>query len=248
MVTIVNNESVFLPIWLAYYSRFFEPSNIYVLDNDTTDGSTDGDGFVRIQVASDRVDHIWMRETVETMQRELLNTYDVVLVTDVDEIVTPVPEWGDLGEYIDGFAEEWVNCLGYELLHMRDVEEPLRTDLPILDQRHWWFVNDGYNKAALASVPMRWQTGFHGRADWQGKFDPDLRLIHLHRMDYEICLARHRIRSRRSWAERDERESWAAHNRITEEAEFERWFYEDSCFDGIQLIPEPMRDTWRGLF
>ena len=36
----------------GYYSRFFAPEDIYVLDNDTSDGSTDRDGFVRIPVAT----------------------------------------------------------------------------------------------------------------------------------------------------------------------------------------------------
>ena len=44
VVTMVHNESVFLPIWLRYYSRFFAPEDIYVLDNDSTDGSTDRGG------------------------------------------------------------------------------------------------------------------------------------------------------------------------------------------------------------
>ena len=248
MITIVHDEPVFLPIWKSYYSRFFAPDDIYVLDNDTSDGSTDRDGFVRIPVTSQRVDHTWMRETVEELQHELLDTYDVVLVTDVDEIVAPVPEWGDLGEYIDGFGEEWVNCLGYEMLHMRDSEPTLRLGAPIMDQRRWWFPNDGYNKASLATAPVEWRTGFHGRADWQAKFDPDLRLIHLHRVDYDICQERHRTRLRRPWAEQDERESWAMHNRITEDEAFERWFYEDSCFSGIAIRPEEVRSSWRGLF
>ena len=246
-ITMVHNEAVFLPIWLDYYSRFFESPDIYVLDHHTTDGSTDRDGFVKIPMTSNRFDNTWRRETVQGLQHELLDTYDVVLVTDVDEIVSPVPEWGDLGEYIDGFGEEWVNCLGYELLHMREREEPLRADGPILAQRHWWFANDGYDKAALTAVPMTWRPGFHGRADWQAKFDPDLRLIHLHRMDYEICRERHRIRSRRPWAERDQRESWGVQNRITEDKEFERWFYEDSSCVGVEIRPERVRDSWRGL-
>ena len=41
VVTIVHNEPVFLPIWLGYYSRFFAAEDIYVLDNESTDGSTD---------------------------------------------------------------------------------------------------------------------------------------------------------------------------------------------------------------
>src|SRR6185503_134162 len=60
VITMVHDEAVFLPIWLRYYSRFFAPGDIYVLDNETSDGSTAAGGFVRIPVAHDRVDHTWM--------------------------------------------------------------------------------------------------------------------------------------------------------------------------------------------
>ena len=126
----VHNEPVFLPIWLGYYSRFFDPPNIYVFDNESDDGSTDRDGFVRMPVRHNRVDHTWMLRTIQDFQHELLDRYDVVLVTDVDEIVAPDPRWGTLGEYLDRFDEEWVNCLGYELLHVREEEPPLRLDRP----------------------------------------------------------------------------------------------------------------------
>jgi hypothetical protein len=248
VITMVHNEPVFLPIWLRYYSRFFAPEDIYVLDNESTDGSTRTDGFVRVPVVHDRVDHTWMVRTIEELQHELLDRRDVVLVCDVDEIVAPVPELGTLGQYLDRFDEEWVNCLGYELLHMKDREAPLRVDEPILDQRRYWFFNGAYDKAALATVPMTWRPGFHGRTDFHFNPDPDLRLIHLHRMDYGICLERHRTRERRPWAEEDAREGWAVHNRITAEAEFERWFYEDSCFDGFEIRPEEIPPSWRGVF
>jgi hypothetical protein len=249
VITMVHNEPVFLPLWLRYYSRWFEPDDVYVLDNETDDGSTDRPGFVRIPVEHEHVDHTWMVRTIERLQHELLDGgYDMVLVTDVDEIVTPVPEWGTLGDYLDRFDEEWVNCLGYELLHMRDSEPPLDLARPILDQREHWFPNDGYSKAALATVPMTWRPGFHGRADYQFNMDPDLRLIHLHRMDYDICLARHRTRNRKPWADEDADRGWAVHNRIVDEAEFARWFYEDSSFEGLEIRTERMRPSWRGVF
>jgi hypothetical protein len=248
IITMVHNEPVFLPIWLAYYGRYFAPEDIYVLDNDTTDGSTDRDGFVRIPVTHETVDHPWMVRTVEELQHELIGRYDVTVVTDVDEIISPVPEWGDLGEYLDVFSEPWVNCLGYELLHMRDLEPPLDLSRPVLDQRRHWFVNGAYDKAAIAAEPMSWRTGFHGRSDFHYKLDPDLRLIHLHRMDFELCRARHAVRSRKAWAAEDERRGWAGHNRIVEEDPFARWFYEDSCVEGLPVRPEEMRASWRGRF
>ena len=77
-----------------------------MLDNQSTDGSTRGGGFVSVPAERARVDHTWMARRLEELQHELLEQYDVVVVTDVDELVAPVPEWGDLGEYLDHFSEE----------------------------------------------------------------------------------------------------------------------------------------------
>ncbi len=248
LITIVHSEPVFLPIWLRYYSQFFGSEDIYVLDNESSDDSIRDGGFVRIPVPHDTVDHSWMVRTVEELQHELVARYDVVLVTDVDEIVAPAPTHGTLGDYLDRFDEEWVNCLGYEVLHMKETEPPLCLDRPILAQRGHWFFNDAYDKAALATVPMSWRPGFHGRSDFHFNVDPDLRLIHLHRMDYDVCLRRHRARSRRPWAELDARERWAVHNQIVDETEFHRWFYEDSCFDALEIVPERIPAAWRVVF
>jgi hypothetical protein len=249
VLTMVHNEPVFLPIWLRYYSRFFGPEDIHVLDHDTTDGSTDRDGFVRIPVSHGSVDHTWMVRTIEHHQWELLDSYDVVLVTDVDEIVAPRPEQGTLAGYIDRLDEEFVNCLGYEVIHMLDREGRFDPSRRVLDQRGYWFPNNAYNKPALAMEPLRWVPGFHTLEDGRTRLDPDLCMIHLHRMDYEICLARHRYRRGRRWNERDLAENWAGHNLIADEAEFARWFYEDSSIEELQALEvQPIPASWRGLF
>jgi hypothetical protein len=245
--TIVHNEAVFLPIWLRYYSRFFCPQDIYVLDHESTDGSTTGEGFVRVPVEHDRIDHTWMVGVLSEHQRELLDRYDSVLTIDVDEIVAPLPSWGTLGEYIDRLDEGYVNCLGYEILHMRDREPGFRPELPILDQRGYWFANDGYDKPALATEPTPWEPGFHARSDGKMNLDPDLRMLHLHRFDYETCLARHRVRGRRAWHRDDLRAGWAKHNRLEGGRRFERWFYEDSCFEDVEIAVERIPPSWKGL-
>lgn len=248
-ITIVRNEPVFLPIWLRYYSRFFEPEDIYVLDHETTDGSTAEGDYVRIPVSHETVDHTWMVRTVEEHQHRLLDSYDVVLVTDVDEIVVPLPELGTLGDYIDRLNEGYVNCLGYELIHMVDREGPFEPSRPVLDQRGYWFANQIYSKPAITMEPMSWAPGFHHTEDRRMRPDPDLYLIHLHRMDYEICLDRHRFRQGRAWNDRDVDLGWASHNRITDEADFARWFYEEGvATDQAEMEVEPIPPAWRGLF
>lgn len=250
LLTMVYNEAVYLPIWLRYYSRFFASRDIYVLDNETTDGSTHRRGFQRIGVSHDTVDHEWMVRTIEHYQRELLTRYDVVVVTDVDEIIVVGPGRGDLGSYLDWFDEEWVNCLGYELIHMKDREPALRLDRPILRQRHYWYVNGAYDKAAIATVPMDWKPGFHGRADNQTNADPDLLLVHLHRMDFELCRQRHLVRTNKRWADEDAHRRWASHNQVIGD-DFERWFYGSTGFEGFggyEIRPELIPEVWRGTF
>ena len=41
---------------------------------------------------------------------------------------------------------------------------------------------------------------------------------------------------------------WASHNRITEDAAFARWFYEDSNASWNPLVIEPIPAEWRGVF
>ena len=56
VITMAKNESVFLPIWWRYYAQFFLPEDIYILDHESTDGSTSGGGFVRVPVSHPVVD------------------------------------------------------------------------------------------------------------------------------------------------------------------------------------------------
>ena len=246
VLTMVRNESVFLPIWLEYYRQFFQAEDTYVLDHQSTDGSTEGGGFVRVAVQEPSYGAGWHRDVVQRYQHELVDRYDVVLCTDVDEIVAPDPRSCDLGEYIDGFVQDFVTCQGYEVLHERGEEPSFDDSTPVLGQRSTWYFNPMYSKSLLARVPMLWHGGFHQQVDGMQHDDPRLYLIHLHRMDYDICLARHRERCRFPLARIDREQSWGYQNTITELARFDGWFYHDSGSSvGIrrQRIPPYWRDV-----
>lgn len=245
VATIVHDEAVFFPLWLRYYSRFFGPDDIYVLDHDTTDGSTSRDGFRRIPLHHDGVDTAWMTNQVRGLQHELLEKYDVVVVCDVDEIIAPDPAsgFGDLGNYLDHFDDDFVNCFGVELLHMPG-EPPIDTTQPLLAQRSHWATNALYHKPIVATTPLDWVLGFHRLTSGINNFEPDLHLIHLHRMDRDLCLDRHRLRTSRRWTDDEIREGRGAHNSIVDPDEFDRWFLHESGLPGMALEPVAYPRRW----
>ena len=97
---------------------------------------------------------------------------------------------------------------------------------------------------------MTWVEGFHKSADGRHNYDPDLRLIHLRRMDFDLGYARRQDRAARPWAEADVSREMASDHRALEAADYERWFYEDSGFEqaGIHIVLEPIPQSWKGLF
>ena len=127
-----------------------------------------------------------------------------------------------------------------------DTEPPIDLTRPILDQRGWWFENFAYSKPILATVKMHWYDGFHARRDGRANFDYDLRLIHLHRMDFNLCLKRHRFRSNVTWSDKDIVSSYGYQNRIIEENRFAEWFYADSCTH-LPIKQKKIPEVWRSL-
>jgi hypothetical protein len=248
VLTIVRDEAVRLPTWLDYYSRFFAAEDIYVIDHGSTDGSTDGNGFTRVPMEHETVDTVWMWKVIQEHQHRLLESYDTVLCTDVDEIVAPDPSTGTLGDYIDRFDGDFAVCRGYELIHLRDSEEPLDLERPILDQRSHWFPSAMYSKPLLGRIPLHWRPGGHSCREGRRQPDPTLFLVHLHRMDYALCLERHRRYSRWRWSQADLERGSGYQDRISSPDEFSRWFYGDGHNGGGPVRIEGIPERWRGLF
>lgn len=249
LLTMVRDEAEFLPIWLDYYSRFFHSEDIYVLDHDTQDGSTSGTGFNRIPVTHPTYDTKWMAEQFHGFQSELFQRYDVVVTVDVDEIIVPDPDSAtpDLGVYLDRIDEEFVNCIGYEILHRPDLEPPIDMDRPLLAQRGWWFRSPLYDKPAIATEPIERGLGNHRRADGENNFDPDLRMIHLHRLDFERCLARHQRRASFRQADNDVAAGRGVQNQSGDRDTIANWFHTSTGIDRVPLVPEPIEQRWKSV-
>jgi hypothetical protein len=248
--TIVHDEALMLPLWLRYYGRYFDPDDLYVLDHASTDGSTvDLHRNCRVVAVHHEAsfDHQWLKSTVETFQEFLLGSYDTVLFAEVDELVVADPrKYSGLDSYVDLLPpSSAARCVGFDVVHQPE-EAPLRFDAPVLAQRRYWKASLLYNKRLLSRIPLRWSDGFHQeyRAP-DDPADPDLLLVHLHRVDYDACLSRHRAAAAREWNELDIVRGDGAHNRIVEDNEFESWFRGDSDAAGpAELIPEHIRSVF----
>ncbi|MFI9232270.1 RICIN domain-containing protein [Streptomyces rimosus] len=246
LMTLVRDEPEFFPLWLRYYSRFFAPQDIYVLEHQPRPGFAADDRFTHIPVHNEVFSSDWQRDIVQRHQHDLVDRYDAVLYTDVDEIVAPDPDFCDLGAYIDRFDGDYVSCNGYEVLHLKDSEPVFDPVENVLRQRSTWFPNPLYSKPLLARVPMMWQSGFHERSDGRADHDPHLYLIHLHRMDYEICLRRHERRSGHLRAQDDIDNNRGYQNRIVDPDAFHHWFYQDRVNDE-PIFPELIPERWQGV-
>jgi hypothetical protein len=249
--TIAQNESTFLPLWHRYYSQQFDPEDVYVLDHDSTDGSVEAiaDRCNVVKVHRDKTfDHVWLKGTVEDFFSFLLRSYQAVLFTDVDEFVVADPaRHPDLASYIDTLHGPAACCTGYNVVHYPD-EDPLRLDEPVLRQRRYWHLSpEWYSKRLLGRIPLSWNVGLHEEYNASGALpDPDLRLIHLHRADYEHCLARHRAVSSRDWPEEDLKLNLNSQARVVDPGEFHEWFFHGEDLEGTarEMIPDRFRDAF----
>ena len=94
--------------------------------------------------------------------------------------------------------------------------EPLPVDLsrPLLEQRQHGHRSELYDKALLATQPLRYSLGFH-TCDTPVERDERLLLLHLHKYDLQAYLARHESRAAMAHAPEAVRNGWNSHYRVT---------------------------------
>lgn len=198
--TIVKNESYFLPIWIKHYKKYFNVADIYVLDHESNDGSTNNLDVNVIPVTNELAfDHQWLVDTVQNQQVKLLEEYESVLFAESDELIYTLEK--PLNEVIDDFLQDesitHQTCLGLEVIERIGEEKPLEQTDDIFEHRSYWFQHPLYNKTLLSKVPLNWVWGFHHTDNTQPNIKFGLFLCHLHRCDFEMMLKRHEERAKK---------------------------------------------------
>lgn len=201
-MTMVRDESDMLPRWIDYYGRQLGVQNLIVLDDNSTDGSTDDLPCTLYRLPPEPWKKRWAStraKLVNGMARGLLACNDVVIFTDVDEFLVPDPDiYEGLLDYLAHRSDQPVIApLAFEVMHNARVEPEFDPDRPLLEQRRFVKFSPAMCKPLLKRVSAAWEPAFHAiHAPFD--VDPELFMLHLKYYD-ETALAKvaeHRYRIR----------------------------------------------------
>ncbi len=243
--TIVRDDPAWLRIWIKHYRQFFADKDIYVLDHESAPCAVLQElrGQVTVIPAKNprSFDLQWLVDVVSQFQRYLLLSYDVVTYTDVDELLLTMPggAYTDLGEYVRRLPRAYTVATGYEVVHKFETELPLDFSCyPLLQQRAWWYASRAYSKPLVARQPLTWCKGFHTSLQTTGYApDPELLLVHLHKLDWQYKKQRIIDRANRPITDDPFDLRGSRPQRVMRDDELRAWWY--STIDGYPEFNEP---------
>ena len=189
-LTMVRDEAVMLPRWVEHYSRQCGgPGALLVIDDNTTDGSTDDLGCPVLRIPSfvHRPFEPARMGFVSHVASALLESYDAVIFCDADEFLVAEPERYDtLADLVGAKPHTKVfGSVGMNVVHHVGAEDDLDPALPISEQRHLAKFVPLMCKPAMKRVHGAWTAASHGLKHTEWAIDPELWLFHAKFADRE---------------------------------------------------------------
>ena len=207
------NEPDFAALWGRHYAAEVGARNCYIIDHGSTDGSLDGlTGINIVRIPRSPQDDPRRARFLSQFCGALLQWYDAVIHTDIDEILVADPARHlSLARYCAAETRPVVNAVGLDLLHRPDREPPLSPGLPVTLQRRWVRFSSAMCKPVMIRAPVEWAPGFHCVAS--PPVFGDLFLFHLRYADLGRGLLRLGKTRVQPWEEPDA----GAHQRMSDE-------------------------------
>lgn len=170
LITIVGNGGEMFKIWYRYYRQFFEPWDIYVLDFNSTDGSTDGlscnvEAYPKMELNVKSIPR--GNRVLNEFKSKLLQKYKYIVYADYDEILYHAD---GLDNFIDGIDQKYYNPLGFEIVQKRNPynldavnseEAPFDYSKTVMSQRAYWYRNISFDKPLITRMDFTWAQGNH---------------------------------------------------------------------------------------
>lgn len=192
VLTSVRNDAQFLGLWVRHYARAFGASALYVI----LDGDDQDVPQIDPAVTVITVPYVSRSRTAGDKSRALRNasiaralfeSYDIVIATDVDEMLVVDPQTGcDLATYLSALGgKSNYSALGIDVVQHVGIEQPVDFAKPVLGQRKFGKLSDRYTKACILTQPLPWGSGQHRVRGRNFHIDPNLFLFHFGSVDQD---------------------------------------------------------------
>jgi hypothetical protein len=246
--TLVGDDPWRLRYWLKYYNRFFPEKDVFVLCHTVTGvghcQALRGAQYVNVHWET-AYDHDWMLSVVTRFHAFLTASYERVIFTEIDEFLVPDPaKYKHLGAYLAEVKE--ARATGVEILHVRS-EANLRWDDRWFEQRSQWTRSLIYSKTLIVTRTPKWCPGFHAVADAPIlEPDPNLYLVHAHRMDFGEAIERHNRAVNAPWKKTEIAAGRGRQSRIVDHEQC-RAFCAGEYSPVERAVPEPIPERFKGI-
>jgi hypothetical protein len=189
-ITMVRDEAVMLPRWVEHYSRQCGgPGALIVIDDNSTDGSTDDleCPVLRIPSFVHRPFEPARMGFVSHVASALLESYDAVVFCDADEFLVAEPERYDtLRDLVAAKPSTKVfGAVALNVVHHAAAEPDLDPTVGISEQRTLAKFVPLMCKPAMKKVHGPWTAASHGLKHTEWAIDPELWLFHAKFADRE---------------------------------------------------------------
>jgi len=166
----VRNGGDFLRRWVDYYSSQLGRENLYIFFDGEDQVPPEFTAGCKVRVLPRTGGNVSQADRgraaiLSSFAAELLDRYDFVIGTDVDEFIVPDPSrWISLPEYLSGLdtaGRVAFSPLGCDVVQNVSCEGPLDASRPVLAQRSFALLSTRYTKASILCAKAEWGSGFH---------------------------------------------------------------------------------------
>jgi hypothetical protein len=182
VITMARDEGTMLRRWVEHYSREVGADNLVVVDDNSSDGSTDDlpCPVLRIPPLTKKSFEPARMGLLGGLSAGLLEAYDAAIFCDVDEFIVADPK---VHESLRHFVaarpgRQAVGVMGLNVVHDIAHEPPLVEGEPILGQRSLAKFLPLMCKPSLKWEPANWALASHG-IKCPFEVDPELFMFHM---------------------------------------------------------------------
>ncbi len=188
------NESFHIKHWLDYYTKELGSTNCIIVDHSSTENFRQlihNYDIGIINLPRNFLDEIQMADFISCLATSLLKFYDIIIHTDIDEIIIPSPnKYNGLVDYFSKNEHNTYTCVGLNVVNEIYQENPYNNEIPLFDQRQYVRFFSPMCKTVAIRQPVHWSPGYHGLNLEINFHDYNLFMFHMREMDFTHRLDR----------------------------------------------------------